>query len=141
MFADLYETLGSSHRIDRTLAAVNLADRASDDVCGSLSKGRRQRVALARALLSDPQVLFLDEPTSGLDPVAARRRLTRPAHNGGGVTPGRKIQCVRRGPRVPIGTSKPGDQGEADDGDGTGSGGAGQAAGRDGSDHEGKGRG
>ncbi len=70
-FADLYETPGSSDRIDRALAAVNLADRAGD-ACGSLSKGLRQRVALARALLSDPQVLFLDELTAGLDPVTAR---------------------------------------------------------------------
>jgi ABC-2 type transport system ATP-binding protein len=70
-FADLYETPGSSDRIDRALAAGNLADRAGD-ADGSLPKGQRQRVALARALLSDPQVLFLDEPAAGLDPVAAR---------------------------------------------------------------------
>ena len=69
-FADLYELPGPHDRIDRALAAVDLADRA-DDPCATLSKGLRQRVALARALLSDPEVLFLDEPTSGLDPVAA----------------------------------------------------------------------
>jgi ABC-2 type transport system ATP-binding protein len=70
-FADLYEVADPKDRINRSLRAVNLADRAHD-ACGTLSKGLRQRVALARALLSDPQVLFLDEPTSGLDPVAAR---------------------------------------------------------------------
>jgi ABC-2 type transport system ATP-binding protein len=70
-FADLYEVPGASDHIDRSLRAVNLADRAHD-VCGALSKGLRQRVALARALLRDPEVLFLDEPTSGLDPAAAR---------------------------------------------------------------------
>ena len=70
-FAGLYEVPDSTHRIDRALRAVNLADRAHE-ACGSLSKGLRQRVALARALLSDPQLLFLDEPTAGLDPVAAR---------------------------------------------------------------------
>jgi ABC-2 type transport system ATP-binding protein len=70
-FADLYEVADPKDRIDRSLRAVHLADRAND-ACGTLSKGLRQRVALARALLSDPQVLFLDEPTSGLDPVAAR---------------------------------------------------------------------
>ena len=58
-------------RIERSLRAVNLLDRAGDP-CRSLSKGLRQRVALARALLNDPTVLFLDEPTSGLDPVATR---------------------------------------------------------------------
>jgi ABC-2 type transport system ATP-binding protein len=70
-FAGLYELDDVRGRIDRTLQAVNLADRATDQ-CGSLSKGLRQRVALARALLNDPAVLFLDEPTSGLDPVATR---------------------------------------------------------------------
>jgi ABC-2 type transport system ATP-binding protein len=70
-FADLYGVPDPAARIESTLHAVNLADRARD-ACGALSKGLRQRVALARALLSDPDVLFLDEPTSGLDPVATR---------------------------------------------------------------------
>ena len=70
-FAGLYKLDDVRGRIDRTLGAVNLEDRARDQ-CGSLSKGLRQRVALARALLNDPAVLFLDEPTSGLDPVATR---------------------------------------------------------------------
>ncbi|MGI9006023.1 MAG: ATP-binding cassette domain-containing protein [Streptosporangiaceae bacterium] len=69
-FADLYGVADVRGRIDRSLAAVGLADRAGD-ACGTLSKGLRQRVALARALLTEPRVLFLDEPTSGLDPAAA----------------------------------------------------------------------
>ncbi|HEX4108151.1 MAG TPA: ABC transporter ATP-binding protein [Solirubrobacteraceae bacterium] len=70
-FAGLYELDDVGGRIERSLRAVNLLDRACDP-CRALSKGLRQRVALARALLNDPAVLFLDEPTSGLDPVATR---------------------------------------------------------------------
>jgi ABC-2 type transport system ATP-binding protein len=70
-FARLYRLADRRERIEQSLKAGNLTDRA-DDLCRSLSKGLRQRVALARALLSDPSVLFLDEPTSGLDPVASK---------------------------------------------------------------------
>jgi ABC-2 type transport system ATP-binding protein len=68
-FGSVYGLRGKalSQRVDETLAAVGLADRAKDAV-QNFSGGMKRRVNIAAGLIHRPQVLFLDEPTVGVDP-------------------------------------------------------------------------
>jgi len=58
-------------RIDKMLAAANLADRARDRV-EELSGGLRRRVEIAKCMLGEPDLVLLDEASTGLDPAARR---------------------------------------------------------------------
>ncbi len=66
-----YDGGDARERIDASLEAVELADRAKDRV-GGYSHGMRQRLGIAAALLRDPKLLLLDEPATGLDPAGMR---------------------------------------------------------------------
>jgi ABC-type iron transport system FetAB ATPase subunit len=59
--------------VERTLAALGLANALQDTPIERLSTGERQRLALVRSLARGPQVLLLDEPTAALDPDAVGR--------------------------------------------------------------------
>jgi ABC-2 type transport system ATP-binding protein len=68
-FGRLYGISGERlhRRVDEVLAAVGLADRASDRV-ETFSGGMKRRLNLGAALVHEPRLLLLDEPTTGVDP-------------------------------------------------------------------------
>ena len=53
-------------QVQKTLASVNLLDRAKSPV-ETLSGGMRRRLNIAVALVHQPHLVILDEPTTGLD--------------------------------------------------------------------------
>ena len=68
-FGRLYGLSGDtlSERVDATLEAVGLADRAGERV-DRYSGGMKRRVNIAAGLVHRPALLILDEPTVGVDP-------------------------------------------------------------------------
>jgi ABC-2 type transport system ATP-binding protein len=71
--AGLFGIPKAARRTDDLLAAMGLADKASDPA-RSLSGGMRRRLMIAKALVHSPPVLILDEPTAGVD-VELRQQL------------------------------------------------------------------
>ncbi len=68
-FGSLYGVAGGElrNRVDRTLEAIGLTDRANDRV-ENFSGGMKRRLNLGAALIHQPKLLLLDEPTTGVDP-------------------------------------------------------------------------
>jgi ABC-2 type transport system ATP-binding protein len=68
-FGSLYGVTGSElkKRVDHTLEAIGLIDRANDRA-EHFSGGMKRRLNLGAALIHQPKLVLLDEPTTGVDP-------------------------------------------------------------------------
>jgi ABC-2 type transport system ATP-binding protein len=68
-FGELYGVKAPElqQRVDATLEAIGLRDRANDRA-GAFSGGMKRRLNLGAALIHEPLLLLLDEPTTGVDP-------------------------------------------------------------------------
>jgi ABC-2 type transport system ATP-binding protein len=68
-FGELYGVKAPElqQRVEQTLAAIGLADRAGDRA-GTFSGGMKRRLNLGASLIHQPRIIYLDEPTTGVDP-------------------------------------------------------------------------
>ncbi|HYV39381.1 MAG TPA: ABC transporter ATP-binding protein [Gemmataceae bacterium] len=68
-FGELYAVKSPvlQQRVEATLDAIGLADRADERV-GGFSGGMKRRLNFGVALIHQPRLLLLDEPTTGVDP-------------------------------------------------------------------------
>lgn len=68
-FGSLYGLSGEGlrRRVDEVLAAIGLAERATERVA-NFSGGMKRRLNLGAAIVHAPRLLLLDEPTTGVDP-------------------------------------------------------------------------
>ena len=68
LFRSLPRIPGLSEQVERTLAPVNLTERAEWPVA-SLAYGEKRRLEVGLALASSPSLLLLDEPLAGMSPL------------------------------------------------------------------------
>jgi branched-chain amino acid transport system permease protein len=68
LFRSLPRIPGLSEQVERTLALVNLTERADWPVA-SLAYGEKRRLEVGLALASSPSLLLLDEPLAGMSPL------------------------------------------------------------------------
>jgi len=67
MFRRLPKIAGLTEQVERTLALVNLTERADRPVA-ALAYGEKRRLEVGLALASLPSLLLLDEPLAGMSP-------------------------------------------------------------------------
>jgi branched-chain amino acid transport system permease protein len=67
MFRLLPNIAGLTEQVERTLALVDLTDRADIPVA-ALAYGEKRRLEIGLALASSPSLLLLDEPLAGMSP-------------------------------------------------------------------------
>ena len=68
-FGELYgvKKPALQQRVEETLAAIGLTDRAADRAA-TFSGGMKRRLNFGAALIHQPRLMLLDEPTTGVDP-------------------------------------------------------------------------
>ncbi len=102
-FGSLYGVAGEElrKRVDRTLEAIGLTDRANDRV-ENFSGGMKRRLNLGAALIHQPKLLLLGRTHHGRRPAVAQSHLRGSAAAGGRGRRHRLHQPLHRGSAVAL---------------------------------------